>query len=280
MCDRCRYQRQYENWIHICKKCYSNGNEIEVTKRWEEQDENSWYGLAKSTWSGYIIECPRCGEIYRSRQYWYGNKDPEEIAIRKKITHIWSTVSIERKRISVALYNYISLRHTSLFLFFQSNRSVASQNTAQRVIDGVSYITEAVTNVSLQPTKAITAWVTDQVAPSYWRPNHEIKQCYKCKISFGTTVTKHHCRDCGEGFCAQCSSKTKCVPSRNWYTPVRVCDKCYNKETIHSSEDSIEPTEDVGVRKVTEHVVSTLNAVGNVLSFSKGKKQDYEWSAC
>lgn len=152
--------------------------------------------------------------------------------------------------------------------FFQSNNSVASQNTAQRVIDGVSYLSEAVTNVSLQPTKMLSAWVADQVAPTYWRPNNEIKNCHKCQTPFGPTDTKHHCRACGEGFCDRCSSKTKCVPSRNWHTPVRVCDICYHKDEL------TEFSEDVNARKVTEQVMSTLSAVGTVLNYSKSKKKE------
>lgn len=151
--------------------------------------------------------------------------------------------------------------------FFQPNNSVASQNTAQRVVDSVSYLTEAVTNVSLQPTKVLSAWVADQVAPTYWRPNSEIKNCHKCQIAFGLTDSKHHCRACGEGFCDRCSSKTKCVPSRNWHTPVRVCDMCYHRD------EPTEFSEDVNARKVTEQVVSTLSAVGTVLNYSKSKKK-------
>ncbi|XP_076756713.1 zinc finger FYVE domain-containing protein 1 isoform X1 [Xylocopa sonorina] len=238
--SRCRYQHQYENVVYICKKCYSNGNEVKVTKRIQTQNDDSWYGLVKYAWSGHVIECPHCGEIYRSRQYWYGNKDPEDTAVRTEITHVWNT----------------------------ANNSMTTQNTAQRVIDGVSYITEAVTNVSLQPTKVLSAWVADQIAPSYWRPNNEIKYCHKCKTSFGPTDTKHHCRACGEGFCEHCSSRTKCVPSRNWHTPVRVCDICYNKD------EPTEPSEDVNARKVSEQVVSTLSAVGSVLNYSKSLIKD------
>ncbi|XP_050469652.1 zinc finger FYVE domain-containing protein 1-like isoform X1 [Bombus huntii] len=233
--NRCRYQHQYENIVYICKKCYTNGNEVQVMKRTQTQNDNSWYGLVKYAWSGDVIECPNCGEIYRSRQYWYGNKSPEDSAIRTEIMHVWN----------------------------MPNSSVASQNTAQKVIDSVSYLTEAVTNVSLQPTKVLSAWVADQVAPTYWRPNNEIKNCHKCKMAFGLTDTKHHCRACGEGFCDQCSSKTKCVPSRNWHTPVRVCDICYDKD------EPTEFSEDVNARKVTEQVVSTLSAVGSVLNYSK-----------
>lgn len=243
--SRCRYQHQYENLVYICKKCHSNGNEVVVTSRTQTQSDASWYGLAKYAWSGYVIECPHCGEIYRSRQFWYGNKNPEDAAVRTEITHVWNT----------------------------ANASLASQNTAQRVIDGVSYLTEAVANVSIQPTKVLTSWVADQVAPTYWRPNNEIRHCHKCKLPFGTTDTKHHCRACGEGFCAGCSSKTKPVPLRNWYTPVRVCDTCFAKDD-NSNEEFTESSEDVSARKVTEHVVSTLSAVGTVLNYSKSLIKD------
>lgn len=89
---RCRYQHQYENLVYICKKCYSNGNEVQVIKRIQTENDNSWYGLVKYAWSGDVIECPHCGEIYRSRQYWYGNKNPEEFAVRSEVTHVWNTV--------------------------------------------------------------------------------------------------------------------------------------------------------------------------------------------
>lgn len=45
-------------------------------------NDTSWFGLAKYAWSGSVIECPNCGEIHRSRQYWYGNKAPEDFAVR------------------------------------------------------------------------------------------------------------------------------------------------------------------------------------------------------
>lgn len=51
---------------------------------------------------------------------------------------------------------------------------MATQNSAQRVLDGVNMLSDAVISVGSQPTKAVTAWVTDKIAPGYWRPNNEI----------------------------------------------------------------------------------------------------------
>lgn len=61
-------------------------------KRIQNQNDNSWYGFVKYAWSGDVIECPNCGEIYRSRQYWYGNKSPEDSVIRTEIMHVWNMV--------------------------------------------------------------------------------------------------------------------------------------------------------------------------------------------
>jgi zinc finger FYVE domain-containing protein 1 len=52
---------------------------------------------------------------------------------------------------------------------------MGSQNAAQKVLDGMSYISEAVASVGSPPTRMISSWVADQIAPRYWRPNHEIK---------------------------------------------------------------------------------------------------------
>lgn len=40
----------------------------------------------------YVIECPNCSVIYRSRQYWYGNQDPVDTVVRTEIHHVWPGV--------------------------------------------------------------------------------------------------------------------------------------------------------------------------------------------
>ena len=44
------------------------------------------------TFFRYVLECPHCGIIYRSRQYWYGNVDPETDVVRTEIRHVWAGV--------------------------------------------------------------------------------------------------------------------------------------------------------------------------------------------
>lgn len=68
-----------------------------MNKRYEDEDEGSWYSVAKTAWSGYVIDCSHCGVIYKSREFWYGN-NTEDIAIRKEITHLWNEVSVRRRQ--------------------------------------------------------------------------------------------------------------------------------------------------------------------------------------
>lgn len=60
-----------------------------------------------------------------------------------------------------------------LFLpYFQSDGFLKdNNNAAQRLLDGVKYISQSVSELSVKPAKAVTSWLTDQIAPTYWKPN-------------------------------------------------------------------------------------------------------------
>lgn len=84
--------------------------------------------------------------------------------------------------------------------------------------------------------------------------------------------TKHHCRACGEGVCARCSTHSIPVPWRGWGdTPVRVCDHCCNSKgdttLIINSSNSEEAT--VSSRYITENLTSAVGWVGSILEYPK-----------
>ncbi|KAM7399680.1 hypothetical protein PAMP_018928 [Pampus punctatissimus] len=233
----CRYSHQFNNKVFVCKKCYEEGREVIVVPRTSASSDNPWFGLVQYAWSGYVLECVSCGVIYRSRQYWMGNQDPESSVVRSEVKHVWEG--------------------SDAFLTNQ-------QNAAQRVLDGMNFVIQSVSEYSTGPSKAVAAWLTDQVAPPYWRPNTDITACHACQKVFEEAETKHHCRSCGEGFCHPCSSQKMPVPERGWgSSPVRVCKSCYHQggpPVTNSEVCTVEPQVLIA-RRVTEVAQSTLDMV-------------------
>ena len=48
-----------------------------------------------------------------------------------------------------------------------------------------------------------------------------------CIVAFSITNRKHHCRNCGQIFCSDCSSKQATM--ENYKKPQRVCESCFGE---------------------------------------------------
>ncbi|CAJ0580161.1 unnamed protein product, partial [Mesorhabditis spiculigera] len=73
--------------------------------------------------------------------------------------------------------------------------------------------------------KESDAMFAAQVAPEW----EDGPNCFRCRNEFGFLTRKHHCRACGQIFCAGCSSKEMLLPQYGIEKPVRVCDGCFEK---------------------------------------------------
>lgn len=134
-----------------------------------------------------------------------------------------------------------------------------------------------------QPTKAISNWATDKIAPDYWVPNAKLVTCHGCKAHFEQKgLSKHHCRGCGQGFCNACTKYQMPVPRRGWTSPVRVCKDCYDAGQQHQQNQEgttngrlgmprSATADDIRARKVGEALISTINSAASILDYPKGK---------
>ncbi|KAK7505474.1 hypothetical protein BaRGS_00003219 [Batillaria attramentaria] len=230
---------------HCQYKCALAGRKNIVVPKTSESSDSSWMGLTKYLWSGYVLECSACGVIYRSRERWFGNLDPES-QVLVEVRHIWP----------------------------QGNRALqGTHNAARKVLDSFHYMRDTISSISAKPTKMLAEWTADQIAPAYWVPNSQIIKCRHCELVFTSNEQKHHCRACGQGFCDECSTKSRPVPERGWgEEPVRVCDACFAGNSAgHEARPGEEP---VTARKVGEAVSSTLGVLASALDYPMGMLKD------
>ncbi|CAG8510281.1 10998_t:CDS:10, partial [Scutellospora calospora] len=60
-----------------------------------------------------------------------------------------------------------------------------------------------------------------------WVDDETVKTCKGCETSFTPLRRKHHCRQCGNIFCQECTSKNIALPQLGYVKPERVCSGCF-----------------------------------------------------
>lgn len=60
-----------------------------------------------------------------------------------------------------------------------------------------------------------------------WVPDHMASHCFNCDCEFWLAKRRHHCRNCGNVFCAECCHLKLPIPDQQLYDPVLVCNSCH-----------------------------------------------------
>uniref|UniRef100_A0A8R1Y0P8 FYVE-type domain-containing protein n=1 Tax=Onchocerca volvulus TaxID=6282 RepID=A0A8R1Y0P8_ONCVO len=106
-------------------------------------------------------------------------------------------------------------------LEFERERAIVNKRNFDDVQTAIRELGQVNQNLQMDFAKQISR---------KWLEDSEAINCHACDKPFTLTNRKHHCRQCGQIFCASCSSFTaKIASSKN---PVRVCNACH-EEIMH-----------------------------------------------
>lgn len=70
-----------------------------------------------------------------------------------------------------------------------------------------------------------------------WVPDHMASHCFNCDCEFWLAKRRHHCRNCGNVFCAGCCHLKLPIPDQQLYDPVLVCNTCYDNIQVSRARE-------------------------------------------
>lgn len=115
----------------------------------------------------------------------------------------------------------------------------------------------------------------------YWMPDSTGRECYQCEERFTTFRRRHHCRLCGQIFCAKCCSSHIDGAALGYMGELRLCDYCARKVQRLAEEGRTSPSGQraqtpVNGRKVSHDRTSAHKNSDTVKTVSNGAI----WALC
>ncbi|XP_017490778.1 PREDICTED: 1-phosphatidylinositol 3-phosphate 5-kinase-like [Rhagoletis zephyria] len=112
-----------------------------------------------------------------------------------------------------------------------SNSSLSANSAIDNIENASICSWEAVEDRSAPSSSASSSIQQPNTASVLWVPDHAVKRCTSCQVEFWIGRRRHHCRSCGQIFCADCSEFWAPLPDAKLFNPVRLCGPCYHAVT-------------------------------------------------
>lgn len=227
----CKHDPALQNIEMLCRKCVKSGTPNKV--RWgiptELSGQSGPIANVSSALIGLVLECATHGVLYRSRDSWFSDPVAAKV-VEERVVHVFGDCVVRQvvgdERIhSRSVVDTLAPVGAALCQVSSSLSEAVGRYVPDRIQNSssVSQISELVSST----VSATVSAISDHTRPQHWVHDSQVDSCCVCQQQLQRKLWSiHHCRRCGQGVCDGCSSKRRCVPSRGWVTPVRVCDGC------------------------------------------------------
>jgi len=108
---------------------------------------------------------------------------------------------------------------------FTNDDSLLSQVTAQ----SSPHSLESTESDNINPNLNDPSEPSQVLLPPIWVPDELVSVCTLCCLQFTIIRRRHHCRNCGQIYCNNCSNHFIPLACYGYDKPVRVCNPCHQQ---------------------------------------------------
>ncbi|WZZ58177.1 hypothetical protein YC2023_058284 [Brassica napus] len=202
----------------------------------------------------------------------------------ENITRCETSVDIDAKRIRLQSNSYTTntLLDTVTAAMFQAKEIGGSSRPPTSV---------KLVEQSAEKKKGLGDWI-NIIKPvneekDHWVPDEAASKCTSCGSDFGAFIRRHHCRNCGDVFCDNCTQGRIALTADENAPQVRFCDRCMaevsqrlsNAKESASRNVSVQSHEDLA-RKLQEEMQKNRKSSSGSREGSGRRMKDVACPTC